>query len=115
MDIKEFYETIGGDYNAALLIMLNDDFITRMLDKFFEKNTYNDILSSYKNKDFEALFGYVHSFKGVVGNLGLIPLCIVFAVKNIHAIGHHRQCNWKNILPTVLLESALIHDLFLND
>lgn len=74
MDIKEFYETIGGDYNAALLIMLNDDFITRMLDKFFEKNTYNDILSSYKNKDFEALFGYVHSFKGVVGNLGLIPL-----------------------------------------
>ncbi|MBO7614648.1 MAG: hypothetical protein J6T15_03000 [Bacilli bacterium] len=46
----------GGDYNAALLIMLNDDFIERMLDKFFAKNTYNGILSSYERKDFESFF-----------------------------------------------------------
>lgn len=78
--IKEFYEEIGGDYNAALLIMLNDDFIERMLDKFFAKNTYNDILSSYERKDFESLFESVHSFKGVVGNLGLSSL---FDISNV--------------------------------
>lgn len=28
----------------------------------------------YDKKEFESLFGYVHSFKGVVGNLALTPL-----------------------------------------
>lgn len=73
-------EGLGGDYNAALLIMLNDDFIERMLDKFFAKNIYNDILSSYERKNFESLFSAIHSFKGVVGNLGLSSL---FEISNV--------------------------------
>lgn len=80
MDIKGFYQKIGGDYSSALLIMMNDAFIERMLTKFFSKNTYNDIVSSYEKKDFKSLFASVHSFKGVVGNLALTPL---FEIANV--------------------------------
>ena len=74
MNVKDFYTSIGGNYNSALLIMMNDAFIERMLSKFFANNTYNSIISSYENKDFKTLFASVHSFKGVVGNLALTPL-----------------------------------------
>ena len=74
MNVKEFYEAIGGNYVAATQVMMNDAFIERLLGKFFMNNAYNDIISSYEKKDFESLFAAVHSFKGVVGNLALTPL-----------------------------------------
>lgn len=74
MDVKAFYDTIGGNYESAKLIMMNDAFIERMLAKFFLNNSYNDIIASYERKDIKAVFASVHSFKGVVGNLALTPL-----------------------------------------
>ena len=74
MNVKEFYRSINGNYEAAISIMINDAFVERMLSKFFTNNNYNDIISSYENKDFKALFAAIHSFKGVVGNLALTPL-----------------------------------------
>ena len=74
MDVKAFYDTIGGNYESAKLIMMNDAFIERMLGKFFLNNSYNEIISNYEKKDIKSLFAAVHSFKGVVGNLALTPL-----------------------------------------
>ena len=74
MDVKGFYDIVGGDYDAAKLIMMNDAFIERMLGKFFANNTYKDIIDNYEKKDFKAVFAAAHSFKGVVGNLALTPL-----------------------------------------
>ena len=74
MDIKEFYNSIGGDYQSALAIMMNDMFIERMLDKFFMNNAYSEIVSAYEKKDFQAVFAGAHSLKGVAGNLALTPL-----------------------------------------
>ena len=74
MNVKEFYNSIGGNYQSALAIMMNDMFIERMLDKFFANNVYNDIVSSYEKKDFQAVFAGAHSLKGVAGNLALTPL-----------------------------------------
>lgn len=74
MNVKEFYKAINGNYESALLIMMNDAFIERMLAKFFTNNSYKEILSCYEKKDFKSLFAAIHSFKGVVGNLSLTPL-----------------------------------------
>lgn len=74
MNVKEFYKSTSGNYESALAIMMNDVFIEKMLEMFFSKNVYNDIISSYESKDFESLFKAAHSFKGVTGNLALIPL-----------------------------------------
>jgi len=74
MDVKGFYQAIGGNYEAALRVMMNDAFVERMLGKFFANNAYGDIVSSYENKDFQAVFNSSHAFKGVTGNLSLTPL-----------------------------------------
>lgn len=74
MTVKEFYDAIGGDYSEAKNRLINDAFISRMLAKFAENNTFDEILKSYKNRDFQTLFSSVHAFKGVVGNLALTSL-----------------------------------------
>ena len=74
MDVKQYYTLVQGNYDGAKSIMMNDQFIERMLGKFFDGNSYEEIIASYENKDFKSLFAQIHSFKGVVGNLSLTPL-----------------------------------------
>ena len=74
MDVKKFYEEIGGSYSNAISIMMNDALIARMLSKFMVSNACEQIVTSYENKDFRAVFASSHSFKGVAGNLALTPL-----------------------------------------
>ena len=74
MNVKKFYEDIGGNYNSAISIMMNDALIERMLAKFMNDNAYKDIIAAYNNNDLERVFVLVHTFKGVTGNLALTPL-----------------------------------------
>ena len=74
MTVKELYDSFGGNYNTALQTMMSDAFIMRMLGKFIEKNSYQEIISGYENKNFQAVFAASHSLKGVSGNLSLTPL-----------------------------------------
>lgn len=74
MDVKQFYDTIGGNYSKSLETMMNDAFIQRMLLKFLDSSTYNDLLEASNNKDIQALFNVTHMLKGVAGNLSLTPL-----------------------------------------
>lgn len=74
MDVKKFYENIGGNYSAALSIMMNDALIERMLHKFMENNVYKDIIKAFEEHDLKQVFALSHSFKGVTGNLALTPL-----------------------------------------
>ena len=107
MDVKKFYESINGNYDSALRIMMNDAFIERMLAKFFANNTYQDILSNYEKKDFQSLFASVHSFKGVVGNLALTPLyeiasTITEATRSLEVVNIDNEINeLKNIYSLV--------------
>ena len=88
MTVKEFYENVHGDYQGALNLMISDAFITRMLGKFAENNRFDDLLQSYKDKNFKGVFEASHSLKGVAGNLSLKSLYdlivpIVDAVRNL--------------------------------
>ena len=74
MTVKELYDSFGGDYSKAVQTMMNDAFITRMLTKFVEKNSYQDIIANYENKNYHGVFEGSHSLKGVCGNLALTPL-----------------------------------------
>ncbi len=74
MNEKELYDSFGGNYNNALQIMMNDMFISRMLSKFIQNNSYQQIIDSYNNKNFRGVFEGAHSLKGVYGNLALTPL-----------------------------------------
>ena len=54
--------------------MMNDVFITKMLSKFAQNNSYQSAIDAYQNKDFRGVFEACHSLKGVCGNLALTPL-----------------------------------------
>ena len=99
MNVKEFYESINGDYQYALSIMMNDSLIERMIAKFMSNNSYQEMIDAYDKKDYASLFPLAHSnnsyqemidaydkkdyaslfplahsFKGVTGNLALTEL-----------------------------------------
>ena len=44
MNVKQFYLDINGSYQDALAIMMNDAFIARLLKKFVENNSYQEIV-----------------------------------------------------------------------
>ncbi len=74
MLVKEFYDTIGGNYNKAIETLMNDDFIKRMLMKFSHSEILNDLIKAYQNNDMKGIFAATHTLKGVAGNLSLTPL-----------------------------------------
>lgn len=74
MNVKEFYESIGGNYSKALETMMFDGFIIKMLNKFLQSTTYNDLLEASKPLDIPHIFNVTHMLKGVAGNLALTPL-----------------------------------------
>ena len=74
MTVKELYDSFGGDYNYAIQTMMSDDFIKKMLLKFVQNNTFENVIKSYENKDYRGVFDASHSLKGVCGNLSLTPL-----------------------------------------
>ena len=74
MDVKQFYETINGNYSKALETMMSEDFVKRMLLKFLDSSIYNDLLEVTNNKDIVGIFNATHMLKGVAGNLSLTPL-----------------------------------------
>ncbi len=74
MDVKQFYDAIGGNYQRALETMMNDEFVKRMLLKFLNSSSYSDLLEAFRNKDIQTIFNVTHMLKGVAGNLSLTPL-----------------------------------------
>lgn len=74
MNVKQFYIDIGGNYNDALAIMMNDVLIARMLTKFINGNSCEEMVALYEKRDYRSLFTAAHSLKGVAGNLALTPL-----------------------------------------
>ena len=74
MGVKEFYAAIGGDYDRALQMLMNDVFITKLLKKFAEGNYYDELRKAREDNDVPHTFAITHTLKGVAGNLSLSPI-----------------------------------------
>ena len=74
MSVKEFYVAIGGDYDRALQMLMNDVFITKLLKKFAEGSYYDELRKARENNDVPHIFAITHTLKGVAGNLSLSPI-----------------------------------------
>ncbi len=75
MTLKEFYNTIGSDYEAVCKRMGGSE---KMLDKFVRKfpndKTAESLFEALEAKDTELAFRMAHTLKGVCSNLGLDTL-----------------------------------------
>lgn len=74
MNIKKFYEEIGGDYNEALTRLMNDALIEKFVLKFKETQSIEPLKQAISAHDYEQAFFHVHTLKGVSLNLSFKKL-----------------------------------------
>lgn len=75
MTFQEIFSEYGADYNnTSQRFMSNKTFYLKILDMLFEGNYIQDLSQCVDNGDYKGAFDVAHTFKGVVGNLGLTPL-----------------------------------------
>ena len=78
MDIKKFYADTGSDYQAALSIMMNDVLIERMIKKFMENNSYNQIIAQIQPSDWaqNSTFAIAKTRKQPKGLITRVFICL---------------------------------------
>ncbi len=69
MTVKEFYDSIGGDYDTVFSQLLKDERIAKFAKRFAEDPTYSQLIASLNNKDYDTAFRMAHTLKGVAANL----------------------------------------------
>lgn len=75
MTAKEFYETIGQNYEEVLERLAGSEaLVLRFLKKFSTDKTFSELEKAMEARDIEMIFRQSHTLKGVAANLGLKPL-----------------------------------------
>ena len=74
MNVKEFYDAIGGNYEKALQTLMNEAFVLKMLKKFAAGDYYDELKKAREDEDITHTFAITHTLKGVAGNLCLTPV-----------------------------------------
>ena len=68
MNLKEFYEASGGDYEDAVQRIRNEDMLKKFVMKYAADPSYSNLT------DWETAFRSVHTIKGIAQNLGFARL-----------------------------------------
>ena len=75
MTAKEFYETIGQNYEEVLERLAGSEaLVLKFLKKFSTDKTYAALEEAMEAGEAEMIFRQAHTLKGVAANLGLKPL-----------------------------------------
>ncbi len=75
MTAKEFYETIGQNYEEVLERLAGSEaLVLKFLKKFSTDKTYAALEEAMAAGEAELIFRQAHTLKGVAANLGLKPL-----------------------------------------
>ena len=70
MTLKEFYDSIGENYQDVLRRLCSEDLIRRLVIKFPQDETFPALQTALKQQNTEAAFRAAHTLKGVAVNLG---------------------------------------------
>lgn len=74
MTEKEFYETIGGNYEEALSRLMRDSLIRKFVLKFPEDPSFAALGKAVETGDWDEAFSASHTLKGVAMNLSFAVL-----------------------------------------
>ena len=74
MNIREIYENIGADYNAALRRFLNEERIEKYLLLMMKDGTMDQLKQAVEKQDYENAFRAAHSLKGISLNMEMTLL-----------------------------------------
>ena len=72
MDLKDFYKSIGGDYDLIMSRMGNkEERVVKFLNKFSADPSFENLKQALSEKNAEDAFRAAHTIKGVALNLEL--------------------------------------------
>ncbi|MBP3731206.1 MAG: Hpt domain-containing protein [Mailhella sp.] len=74
MTLRELYESIDGDYEAAKRILPMDKMISKFIILLLKEESCGKLMKAAEANDSTGMFEGAHSMKGVCGNLGLLKL-----------------------------------------
>jgi len=74
MDIRAFYEKIGGDYEDVLSRLGKEERVLKYINKFAESTDMQELCQAIEAEDWELAFRMAHTIKGVAANLGFTDL-----------------------------------------
>lgn len=76
LDIKAFYEQLGGDHALVLSRLPSEAMIRRFLGKFLGDPSYNALGAALAAGDIATAFRAAHTLKGTSATLGLDRLSV---------------------------------------
>lgn len=92
MTLRECYESIGSDYEKAVMRMCNKEaMLAKFAKKFPNDPTYPGLVTAFEGGDMQTAFRLSHTLKGLCLNLGLDKLLtssseLTEALRNTEAV-----------------------------
>ncbi|MDE6960326.1 MAG: Hpt domain-containing protein [Lachnospiraceae bacterium] len=74
MSLQECYKALEGDYEGVASRLRSEKMIRKFVLKFLNDASYQTLLSSLEEKNYEEAFRASHTIKGVCQNLGFTRL-----------------------------------------
>ena len=74
MTLKECYAALGGDYDAVLGRLPGEKFVQKFVLKFLNDGSYDLLLRSMAEENWQEAFRAAHTIKGVCQNLDFTRL-----------------------------------------
>lgn len=76
MNVKEFYEAIGVNYENVIRRLQRDYLIEKYLGLILKDNNFKQLENAVASKDHQGVFHAAHTIKGMALNLELTPLAM---------------------------------------
>lgn len=71
MNIREFFEKVGGDYDNALQRLSSERILVKFIRKFADEPSYSQLKKALSENNLEEAFRAAHTLKGASSTLGL--------------------------------------------
>ena len=69
MELKEFYQAIGSDFDEIFKRFGNEQLILKFVKSFEKDKSFSELCEGFEEKDIEKAFRAAHTLKGVAQNL----------------------------------------------
>lgn len=71
MELKECFNTIGGNYDDVMGRLLTEERVKKFLLMFLKDTSFSDLKASLEAHDYDSAFRAAHTLKGICANLGI--------------------------------------------
>lgn len=74
MTLQECYNALNGNYEEAIGRLRSDRLVQKFILKFLDDGSYDLLISSMEQENYEEAFRAAHTLKGVSQNLSFVRL-----------------------------------------